>query len=109
MRVEFYIDAKDQYLNKRAFDSLLSRRSDVETSFEGPLSWERLDDKRASRIAVYTPGTITSSPEDLNALAGWATDGLVRLYRALAGLTRKILPSGAVPLPDSFDRTYELV
>jgi hypothetical protein len=83
LRVEFYIGAKDGALNKKLFDKLISTRGDVEDSFGGTLSWERLDDKRASRIAVYTPGAITLEPSELNALVVWAADALARLYQAL--------------------------
>ncbi len=50
--VELYIDANDKETNKVRFDKLLERRAEIEHSLE-QLSWERLDDKRACRIAAY--------------------------------------------------------
>ncbi|WXJ88769.1 hypothetical protein MTKAM_03310 [Moorella thermoacetica] len=36
------------------------------------LSWERLDNARACRIAVYREGSIDASEEELNELQDWA-------------------------------------
>ena len=48
--VELYIDRRDGTENKRVFDQLFAKRDEIENSFGGKLSWERLDDKRAARI-----------------------------------------------------------
>jgi len=56
-RVELYIDrgADQAAANKRIFDRLHSQRKDIERDFGSELSWQRLDDKRGSRIAFVTP------------------------------------------------------
>lgn len=48
--VELYIDTGDKDENKRIFDGLHKHQAEIERSFGGPLSWERMDDKRASRV-----------------------------------------------------------
>lgn len=48
--VELYIDVGDKDENKRIFDALHIHQSDIERTFGSPLSWERLDEKRASRV-----------------------------------------------------------
>jgi hypothetical protein len=48
--VELYIDTGDKTENKRIFDALFEKKQEIEGSFGSSLSWERLDDKRASRI-----------------------------------------------------------
>lgn len=48
--VELYIDTGDQEENKSIFDHLYARRADIEQAFNSSLEWQRLDDKRASRI-----------------------------------------------------------
>ena len=48
--VELYIDTGDKDENKRIFDGLHKHQAEIERSFGSPLSWERLDDKRASRV-----------------------------------------------------------
>jgi hypothetical protein len=57
--IELYIDkGKDcQEENKNIFDKLYSTKEEIEMSFGGLLEWQRLDDKRASRIRkVFTEG-----------------------------------------------------
>ncbi|WP_369686304.1 hypothetical protein [Photobacterium leiognathi] len=35
------------------------------------VSWERLDNKRASRLALYTDGAIDDSDSDLERVKNW--------------------------------------
>jgi hypothetical protein len=62
---------------------LLRRKVDIEREFREPLEWERLDDRRASRIAVYREGNIIQSEEKLAEIRGWAIERLLQLKRAL--------------------------
>jgi Domain of unknown function (DUF4268) len=48
--VEISIDTGDKEENKRIFDGLYSKKSEIEQSFGAPLSWDRLDEKRACRV-----------------------------------------------------------
>lgn len=48
--VELYIDTGDLAQNKAIFDDLLSKKTEIEKTFGGQLEWERLDERRASRI-----------------------------------------------------------
>ena len=48
--VELYIDRGDTTENKRIYDQLYARKEEVEKSFGSPVSWARLDEKRACRI-----------------------------------------------------------
>ncbi len=83
-RVELYIDNGSAADNKALFDRLLAERQAIETIVGMPIQWERLDNKRASRIAVYHRGVITDTPDELEALRMWAVDKVVRFHEALA-------------------------
>ena len=47
------------------------------------LTWERINDKRASRIAIYHPGSITDDQEKLETLKDWAVDNMIAFYNAI--------------------------
>lgn len=49
-RVELYMSRSDVYENKFIFDKLYENRVAIEKNFGDCLIWERLDDKKASRI-----------------------------------------------------------
>ena len=42
--------------NKKLFDKLYANREAIETEFEAKLEWERLDERKASRIKYYIDG-----------------------------------------------------
>lgn len=50
--VELYIDTGDKNENEIIFDGLLKNKTQIDNDIKG-LSWEKLEDKRACRIAVY--------------------------------------------------------
>ena len=70
VRAEIYIDQDDAETSKVLFDTLLAQKVDIEREFREPLVWERLDDRRASRIAVYREGNIIQSEEELAEIRG---------------------------------------
>ena len=51
--VELYIDTGDKDQNKRIFDRFNEKREKIESMFGDTLLWERLDDRRASRIRYF--------------------------------------------------------
>ena len=55
-RAELYIDAPEAEDNKALFDALHAEREAIEAEFGTQLVWQRLDDKRASRISFAVPG-----------------------------------------------------
>lgn len=63
---EVYIDrgkeAEDE--NKSIFDQLHTHKTEIEQSFGGPLEWDRLDEKRASRIQCLLKNGGYRSPEE---------------------------------------------
>jgi hypothetical protein len=82
-RAELYIDQGDAETNKALFDSLVAQRKDIEREFEEPLEWERLDDRRASRIALYREGHIELPEEELCEIRAWMIERVLRLKRIL--------------------------
>lgn len=83
-RVELYIDAYDRDGNKRIFDHLHDHREDIESELGERLTWERLDHRNASRVALYHAGSVLAPAEELEALRRWALEALIRFKAALA-------------------------
>jgi hypothetical protein len=81
VRVEVYIDQEEWELNKRFFDSLSNEKEAIEQEFGTALEWERLDDKRASRIAIYRAGAITSDTATLEEIRLWTIEQLLKFKK----------------------------
>jgi hypothetical protein len=82
-RIELYIDVGDQVKNKRIFDDIQSYKNEIELAVGEAISWERLDAKRASRIALYHEGAITDEPEQLAQLRDWAAKTMIHFYDSI--------------------------
>jgi hypothetical protein len=97
-RVEFYIDAYDKEKNKQVFDQLYLRKEKIQAELReiaGSLELERIDDKRASRIALYHPGTITDPPDKLAELSIWAVEAGIRFQVTIDHHLREVLQEPA--------------
>lgn len=96
LRVELYIDQGERETNKRIFDELHRRREEVESQIGQELSWERIDVRRASRIAAYRPGAITDSADVLAELRAWGAATIVKFYQVFKPLVSQLTGNGGV-------------
>ena len=78
VRTEFYIDQHNEEKNKSLFDSIYQDREFIESKFGEKLEWERLDEKRACRIAIYREGSIEDDPEKLKEIREWSIEKLLK-------------------------------
>lgn len=81
IRAELYLGESDAAMNKHVFDSLHQEKIELETQFGESLEWERLDDKIASRIAIYRQGRIGDPPEVLEEVRRWGIERLLKLKK----------------------------
>lgn len=81
VRAEIYIDAGDKGQNEAIFDDLLQQKSAIQQELGFELDWERLDNRRACRIAVYRDGDIEADPETLATIRTWVISQLQALKR----------------------------
>ena len=73
-RVELYIDTGDRAENKSAFDQLRKESAAIEAAIGEPLTWERLDNRRASRVFAHRDGSVESLVPVLEQHKQWAVD-----------------------------------
>ena len=64
--VEVYIDNTDRVWNKALFDRLMERRESIEGELGTELEWSRLDERRASRIALLRDASIDDDDAGLD-------------------------------------------
>jgi hypothetical protein len=88
VRAGVYLDMQERTATKRLFDDLFSERLAVETGVGRILSWERLDDRRASRIVDYREVRDLANIDEQCAAAEWAAETVVALMDALDGRLR---------------------
>jgi serine/threonine protein kinase len=85
-KVELYIDRGSGRTeeNKELFDRLEQHKEEIEKTFGSPLSWQRLDDKQACRIAyIMTAGGWKSPESEWPAIQDAMIDAMIRLEKAL--------------------------
>lgn len=83
LRSEVYIDLGDAGMNETAFDALEADKSKLEDVFGERLRWERLEGRRACRIACYKQGSIEDSADEQEQHRRWAIDKLLKFKKVL--------------------------
>ena len=89
VRAEIYIDTGEHEHNKTLFDKLKLKAASFESEYGCKLSWERLDEKRASRIAVYREGLVESSDSELEEIQAWHVENLLKLKKVFAQTVKR--------------------
>lgn len=84
VRVEAYIDCGDKTQNEKLFDCLLAEKDSIEAEFGSVLSWERLDSRRACRVAIYKDGDIDVESEVLADIKKWTIENLLKFKAVFA-------------------------
>jgi len=81
VRVELYIDTRSSAKNTAAIEHLRKYHCQIATEFPEELSWEPLEERRASRVAIYRSGTIFDSHEALEQHKKWCIERLLHFKR----------------------------
>jgi len=82
VRVDLYIGTNKRDNNKNIFDSLFEDKDNIESEIGCELGWERLDDKAASRVAIYREGSIDSDDKEIADILKWSVDYILK-FRAV--------------------------
>ena len=75
--VKIYHDGDDR--KKNLFDALEKRKLEITANFGSQLEWERNDNQRISRIAVYRDGDIEAPDSALEEIREWHIRNLLKL------------------------------
>ena len=84
VRIDLYIDQGDTKSNKELFDSLANIQDEIESELATSLDWERLDEKRASRIAVYREGSVDDNTSALSEIREWQVEWILKFKQIFA-------------------------
>ena len=88
-RVELYIDVGDQAANKALLEKLRRRATELEEQLGMPIAWERLDAKRASRLAVYHDVPADDFDTD-SELIEWAAQTMARFVDVVSPIVKSV-------------------
>ena len=80
-RVELYFDSDYRETNKDRYDQMEDSREEIEAQIGGDFEWERLDNRRASRISAVRPGSIRDNDGQLDQIREWMSEKLVTFKR----------------------------
>lgn len=92
-QVELYIDRGkgNEEENQKIFDYFISRREPIEKEFGEQIDWERLEGRRACRIAKYLEfGGYRNPEKDWPEIQGKMIDAMIRLEKALGPYIRSL-------------------
>ena len=88
-RAEIYIDRGNSEENKFIFDQLFKQKEDIESQFKGQLTWERLDDKRASRIKSELESNVFDK-DNWDEMIRFMVDMMIQMEQVFKPLLSKI-------------------
>lgn len=84
-RVELYLDNAKQDYNKKVFDFYYSKKQEIEGLLvPHTLTWERLDERRASRISIQNTELKPSEEENWQEIFKWLKETMNELINVLS-------------------------
>jgi hypothetical protein len=89
LRVELYLDLGDQKQTKDVFDELFGMKERFESQL-GHIEWERLDNRRASRLAIYRDGQVVDIKSHAE-LQDWAVETMIKFFNIISEPAEKII------------------
>lgn len=81
--VEISINHGDQETNKQIFDMLYEKKDDIEKTFGGHLTWQRLNEKKTCRVACRLEDVDGTNVEQWETIKAFHCDAMPRFYNAL--------------------------
>lgn len=79
--VEFGLASSEKDFNKKLYDYLYSYKDDIEKAYGDSLYWERLDDKKMSRISYRLDDVSIFNKEDWDDMITFLTENMIKLEK----------------------------
>ena len=89
-RVEVYISRSNKDENKFIFDELKKLQNQIEDNFGSKLIWQRLDDKKASRIKYELSGVDYVNEEDWPKIMTFLVESMHRMTKAFKAPLKEV-------------------
>ncbi|PXA03885.1 hypothetical protein DDZ13_09605 [Coraliomargarita sinensis] len=89
IRVEIYMSANDAATNKAVFDQFYENKEAIENRFGHKLEWQRLDDKKASRVK-YSLAVDGYDEENWEMMIDWLVEHFPKLEKAFRPEIEKV-------------------
>lgn len=81
--IELAITRNTKEENKAFFDELIKQKEEVEQAFGHELSWERMDDKKMSRVAYVHPGVSVFEKNDWPKMLEFLVDNMIIFEKSM--------------------------
>lgn len=101
--VQLHFGSSSQTVNKLLFDTLMLHKTEIEESFGEPMVWERLDDKKSSRLSYYRSGLNYFNEEEWPDIITFLIGYLNRLEKSV----KPFLPGIKTVLANSIKDIHE--
>ena len=92
LRADVYIDTKDTVTTKKVYDQLHDKKQQIEQDVGEELEWDRIDDRRASRVSLYFPDAlrVTDSKERWSELYAWLIQAMGKMRSAFDPILKEL-------------------
>ncbi|MGI6742669.1 MAG: DUF4268 domain-containing protein [Eubacteriales bacterium] len=90
-KIELYISKGTQEENKRIFDRIYGFKDTLESSFGNQLDWQRLEKRKASRIAYDLKDVNINNKEDWPKMISFMTSNMIKFEKAMKDILKEVL------------------
>ena len=92
VRVRLSFHRRDVEFNRKLFDRISPRRSEIENALGEDLEWERVTRFKNSMITAYAPGSLDGSEDELEDARTWLVSTTVKFNEVFGPLLEKLVP-----------------
>ena len=88
-RVEMYLGKSDKSLNKKAYDTLVKHKAEIELAIGSTLVWQRGDDIKASKVYIQLNNVSIENESDWYRMAQFQAEWSKKFYGVLVPIIKQ--------------------